>query len=84
MLNRAPSWKRLTDEGGGENVGFVDPGDFLEYTVNIPADGTYTIDYRLASSGGSDGFETLVGGVLVDTQTLADTGGWQEWVTQSG
>lgn len=71
------------DEGGGQNVGWIDPGDFLAYTVNIPADGTYKIAYRIASSGGSDGFETSVGGVVVDSQAVADTGGWQNWVTQT-
>ncbi len=71
------------DEGGGQNVGWIDPGDFLEYTVNIPADGTYKITYRIASSGGSDGFETSVGGVVVDSQSVADTGGWQNWETQT-
>lgn len=71
------------DEDGGENVGFIDAGDFLEYTISAPSAGSYSIDYRLASSGGSDGFELSIDGVLVDTQTLADTGGWQEWVTQS-
>jgi hypothetical protein len=71
------------DDGGGQNVGYIDPGDFLQYTVNIPADGTYNITYRVASSGGSDGFETSVGGVVVDTQAVADTGGWQNWVSQT-
>ncbi|QBY04475.1 carbohydrate-binding protein [Thalassotalea sp. HSM 43] len=71
------------DEGGGQNVGWIDGGDFLEYTVNIPADGTYFITYRLASQGGSDGFETSIGGVVVDTQEVADTGGWQNWVSQT-
>ncbi|MFT5755447.1 MAG: hypothetical protein ACI9LM_000154 [Alteromonadaceae bacterium] len=71
------------DDGGGQNVGYIDPGDFLQYTVNIPADGIYNITYRVASSGGSDGFETSVGGVVVDTQAVADTGGWQNWVSQT-
>ncbi|MFT7561877.1 MAG: endoglucanase, partial [Flavobacteriales bacterium] len=31
----------------------------------------------------STGFETTIGGVLVDTQAIADTGGWQSWATQS-
>lgn len=73
-----------TDEGGGENVGFTDPGDFLEYTVNIPSDGTYTIEYRLAGQNDSDGFETSFGGVVLDTQLMPSTGGWQTWVTQTG
>ncbi|WP_170940516.1 carbohydrate-binding protein [Pseudoalteromonas sp. NBT06-2] len=71
------------DENGGQNVGWIDAGDFLQYTVNIPADGTYNITYRVASSGGSNGFETSIGGVVVDTQTIADTGGWQEWTSQT-
>ena len=73
-----------TDEGGGENVGFTDPGDFLEYAINLPADGAYTINYRLAGQNDSDGFTVTIGGVLVDTQVMPATGGWQEWVTQTG
>jgi hypothetical protein len=72
------------DEGGGENVGFTDPGDFLEYTVNIPSDGTYTIQYRLAGQNDSDGFETSFNGVVLDSQPMPSTGGWQTWVTQTG
>jgi hypothetical protein len=75
--------EETSDEGGGLNAGWIDTGTFLDYTVNIPADGTYRIEYRLASSGGSEGFETSVGGVVVDTQTVADTGGWQEWTSQT-
>lgn len=71
------------DDGGGQNVGWIDAGDFLQYTVNIPADGTYNIIYRVASSGGSDGFETSLGGTIIDTQTVSDTGGWQNWTSQT-
>jgi hypothetical protein len=77
------AFEDTTDEGGGQNVGYIDAGDFLQYTVNIPADGTYNIEYRVASSGGSDGFETSIGGVVVDTQTITDTGGWQSWTSQT-
>ena len=31
----------------------------------------------------SFGFDTSIGGVVVDTQSLLATGGWQEWITQS-
>ena len=71
------------DEGGGENVGWVDAGDFLEYTITAPTAGRYSLDYRLASQGGSAGFEVTIDGVLIDTQTVKDTGGWQNWATQS-
>tara|TARA_B110000971_G_scaffold30047_2_gene27106 strand:- start:2252 stop:4714 length:2463 start_codon:yes stop_codon:yes gene_type:complete len=77
------SLEDTTDEGGGENIGYIDEGDFVEYTVNIPSDGTYLIEYRLASAVDSFGFETSIGGVVVDTQQLLATGDWQNWITQS-
>lgn len=69
------------DEGGGQNVGFIATGDSLEYTVNIPADGTYQIEYRVATDSGSDGFILSFDGVEVDMQTVEPTGGWQTYVT---
>ena len=77
------SLEDTTDEGGGQNIGYIDEGDFVEYGINIPSDGTYLIEYRLASAVDSFGFETSIGGVVVDTQTLLSTGDWQNWITQS-
>ena len=71
------------DEGGGQNVGFIATGDALEYTIVAPTDGRYSIDYRLATDIGSDGFTLSIDGVVVDTQTVEPTGGWQTYVTQS-
>lgn len=71
------------DEGGGQNIGYIHEGDYVEYSFNVPSDGTYLIEYRLASDMDSFGFDTTIGGVVVDTQTLLATGGWQEWITQS-
>ncbi|MBY0234502.1 MAG: carbohydrate-binding protein, partial [Burkholderiaceae bacterium] len=44
----------------------------------------FAIDYRLASGGGSTGFEVLIDGVKVDAMAVPDTGGWQSWKTFSG
>ena len=71
------------DEGGGQNIGYIHEGDYVEYSFNVPSDGTYLIEYRLASNMDSFGFDTSIGGVVVDTQSLLATGGWQEWITQS-
>ncbi len=30
-----------TDSGGGNNIGFAEPGDWLEYAVNISQAGSY-------------------------------------------
>lgn len=69
--------------GGGINIGYVDVGDWLEYSIDVQTSGTYTIEYRLASDYGSDGFTTLVDGTQIDQQQVPNTGGWQSWVTKS-
>ncbi len=75
--------ENTTDTGGGSNVGFVDPGDWLEYSLDIGSAGSYLVEYRVASPGGSLGFKTLIDGVEIDSQAVANTGGWQSWVTNT-
>ena len=69
--------------GGGRNIGYVDSGDWLEYNIDVKATGTYTIEYRLASWGGSNGFQVLADGEQIDQQNVPNTGGWQSWMTQT-
>src|SRR5205814_8952423 len=67
-----------TDTGGGYNVGWIDTGEWLEYTVSVASAGTYNINMRVASccSGGS--FHIEMNNVNVTgTQSFASTGGWQ-------
>ena len=35
-----------TDAGGGFNVGWLNPGEWMEYTVEVPAAGTYSLEAR--------------------------------------
>ncbi|MFD2785434.1 cellulase family glycosylhydrolase [Hymenobacter rubripertinctus] len=74
-----------TDTGGGLNVGWLDPGDWLAYTVDIPAAGTYLIQYRVASlnGGGRISLEQNAGVTLRGTINVPKTGGWQVWTTIS-
>lgn len=69
--------------GGGLNIGYVDPGDWLEYNIDVATAGTYTIEYRLASLPGSTGFRVLADGVQIDQQFVPSTGGWQNWITRT-
>ena len=73
--------ENCSDTDGGLNVAWLDPGDWLEYRVSAPAVGTYTIRYRLASNGGSDGFATSVEGATAHSLAVPDTGDWQSWTT---
>ncbi|PAJ75084.1 endoglucanase [Pseudoalteromonas sp. NBT06-2] len=72
-----------SDIGGGNNTGFADTDDWLEYNVNINEAGSYQVEYRLASESGSDGFNLTLDGELIDTVTVNSTGGWQSWSTQT-
>jgi hypothetical protein len=38
---------------GGEDVGYITPGDWMDYSVNIPASGTYDLDFRIAGPNGT-------------------------------
>jgi endoglucanase len=73
-----------SDNGGGENVGYIEPGDWMTYAVNIPASGTYTVNYRVASlTGGSFQFEKAGGDVVYGQISAPSTGDWQVWQTIS-
>lgn len=73
-----------SNEGGGENIGFIDAGDWWEYTLDINSAGSYNIEYRLASLWGSVGFNLLLDGVQIASQTVTKTGDWQSWITIDG
>jgi phosphatidylserine/phosphatidylglycerophosphate/cardiolipin synthase-like enzyme len=71
-----------SDTGGGYDVGWVAPGEWLKYTVNVTAAGTYTIEARVASSGAGGTFHIESNGVdKTGPITIPDTGGWQTWTT---
>ncbi|RQP25605.1 carbohydrate-binding protein [Piscinibacter terrae] len=73
-----------SDAGGGLNVGYLDAGDWLSYpSVNIPASGSYVVEYRVASlnGGGNLTLEEAGGSVAYGSINVPSTGGWQNWVT---
>ena len=73
-----------TDVGGGQSVGYIDPGDWMEYSYSAPSTGSYTVNLRLASpaSGGQLQIQNSSGQVLA-TVNVPNTGGWQSWQTLS-
>jgi len=76
-----------TDTGGGYNVGWADTGEWLEYTANVAATGSYNLVVRAASATTGSTFSLQVDGVTVAAfVTVPNTGGWQTWtnVTASG
>ena len=72
-----------TDEGGGQAMGFVDPGDHLSFRpMNLR--NITSIAYRVASGGAGGRIELRLDapdGPLVATTTVQPTGGYQQWAT---
>jgi hypothetical protein len=68
----------------GFNVGWIDSGEWMHYTVNIAVAGTYRLETRVASAANGGTFRVELDGVdLTGDVTAPPTGGWQDWVTVS-
>ncbi|PKV50178.1 putative secreted protein (Por secretion system target) [Aquimarina sp. MAR_2010_214] len=71
---------------GGENVGYIDTGDWMVYTnVNFPSSGNYRIEYRVASTvdKGVLSADFNAGTTVLGKVNIPNTGGWQNWTTVS-
>lgn len=72
-----------SDAGGGYNLGWTAPGEWLTYNISVPTDGLYEFSYRVASqsSGGTIQLEKAGGTPVYGSVTFPSTGGWQNWTT---
>ncbi|WP_250464842.1 carbohydrate-binding protein [Microbulbifer litoralis] len=78
--------ENTTDAGGGQNVGWIDTGDWMAYnSITFPETGNYTVEYRVASQdgGGRVSLDLDGGTTVLGELALPATGGWQNWVTVS-
>lgn len=71
------------DVGGGLNVGFINTGEWAEYTIDVPTAGSYKMEFRVASNSVGGTLNILAGGVAAGSATVVNTGGWQTWETIS-
>jgi poly(3-hydroxybutyrate) depolymerase len=72
-----------TDVGGGQALGYINPGDWMDYNFNFPTAGTYTLNFRIACPNNGSSFYVKVGGNTVATVYVPNTGGYQTWQTIS-
>jgi beta-glucosidase len=71
-----------TDTGGGYDVGYLNGGEWLEYTVNVPdPEAIYSISVRVASLSGGGQLRVRLDGAVLGTIQVPNTGGWQNWQT---
>ncbi len=75
--------QQCSDTGGGLNVGWIDPGDWMIYPITLPGTGSYTIQYRVASpnSGKSLSADLNAGSIPLGSVDIPNTGDWQKWTT---
>ena len=90
IFQSGTSLEMTEDEGGGQNIGYLDSADYVDYVVNVSETGLYDLSYRVASDGSQD----YANGGTIELQLLYDstyevlhtvsfpaTNGWQDWVT---
>jgi uncharacterized repeat protein (TIGR02059 family) len=81
-INMGMATEATTDVGGGNNLGNIDAGDWVEYEINVIRTGFYTGLLRVAANSqtGLMVIQTPDGDVLdQDTVSIPITGGWQTW-----
>jgi len=71
-----------TDLGGGCNVGWINPGEWLEYTVNPPdPSALYNISVRVAAPAAGAQLRARLDGTVLGVFSVPNTGGYQAWQT---
>ncbi|MFB9275627.1 beta-1,3-glucanase family protein [Cohnella cellulosilytica] len=66
---------------GGQNVAYIDAGDWMDYAVNIPSSGKYNVSFRVSSPYAGTKLELRSGTTTLAAATVPNTGGWQSWQT---
>lgn len=69
-----------TDVGGGTNVAYIEPGDWMKYSVEVLESGTYEFNARI--SGYVPGaLRVTFNNSQVEYINYTSTNGWQSWRT---
>jgi beta-glucanase (GH16 family) len=70
---------------GGQNVGWIDAGDWIVWDIDLPNSGSYNVEYRVASlnGGGTIQLEKAGGSPVYGSISVPSTGGWQNWTSIS-
>jgi hypothetical protein len=71
------------DSKGAEyNIGWIDNGEWISYTVNVEVSGSYRIQLRVASATSNGSLRLLMDNTIIANNILIpNTGGWKDWET---
>ncbi|HEU4472764.1 MAG TPA: carbohydrate-binding protein [Flavisolibacter sp.] len=71
-----------SDSSAGQNVGWIDAGDWMDYFVSVSTAGAYQVAFRVASPNAGATLQLKKqDGSLLGTANIPQTGGWQTWTT---
>ena len=79
--NVGTSTETTRDIGGGLNVGRINPGNSLSYSVDVQTAGTYQLDLRVATIRENSEVRVSVDGRTIADHDIPTTGDWQRWET---
>jgi len=68
---------------GGYNLGYVQAGEWVEYTVKVNTAGVYTLQARVATNAAGKSFHVEMDGQTIGNIAIPNTGDWQAWTTVS-
>ncbi|SDZ65417.1 Por secretion system C-terminal sorting domain-containing protein [Flavobacterium aquidurense] len=72
--------QNTADSETGQNVCFIETGDWNEFILNVADAGTYNLTFRVASPTIPGKFDILVNNILLKTdETFPATGGYQTY-----
>lgn len=67
---------------GGFNVGWIEPGEWIEYTILVRDTGHYDVLATVAANSSGGTFHLCLDGSPVGSEfSVPATGGWQDWTT---
>ena len=69
------------DAGGGVNAGYLGHNDWMEYNLDVPTTGIYSIDLRGASPTGRAKVVIDANDQQLKSGAVTATYGWQTWAT---
>jgi endoglucanase len=83
-VNQGLQLENTSDTGGGQNIGYTNTGDYLEYRIRTGQEGEFDLELRVASAGQAgileiqqlDEAKSILNSITVD---IPVTGGWQSW-----
>lgn len=69
------------DTGGGNNVGYIETNDWMEYAVDVKSAGQYKATFRLGSINSTGLIYVYVDGVKISQLNVPNTTGWQTYTS---